>query len=184
MALRLVNLHKQETFVWSQDPAAGSDEETRFHYRALDAYEQAYLQDRLSTIERMPTMKAGESQEDMMSRVKTQTEVHKVAIEAVRIATTGIENLQDDAGDPVEYKTESANIAGKAKSVLDMSIVRGLPVAFCMEFYMTVMRQNSVQPSTEKNSEKASSLSNSSESETAEPALPPKSGSGGTTKTP
>lgn len=184
MALRLVNLHKQENFVWDQDPGKGTADETRFQYRALDAYEQAYLQDRLSTIKNMPTPMAGESNADLAKRVETQTEVHRVAIEAMRIACTGFENLEDHEGNPVEYKTEQANIAGKTKMVLAHDIVGGLPVGLCMAFYMELMRANQVQPDTEKNSAPASSPSNSFPNETAAPAPTHKSASGGTTKTP
>ena len=184
MALRLVNLQKQETFVFSQDPGKGTEDETRFHYRALDAYEQAYLQDRINTIENLTAMAPGETVQDVVKRTKTQTEIHKVAIEAFRIATTSFENLEDDTGELVEFAVEKATIGGQPREVLKMDIVRGLPVALCMEFYMELMQKNRVSADTEKNSAPASTPSNFSESETAVAALKPKKGSGATTKKP
>lgn len=152
MALRMINLHTVNTFVWSKDPGKGTEDETKFEYRPLDAYEQAYLQDRLSTIESMPVMREGMDPAELMKQVKTRTEVHKVAIDAVRIACTGFENLQDEAGNLQEYQTEHANIGGRAKNLLKLDILRALPVAMLLEFYMAIMASAVVAPSTEKNS--------------------------------
>lgn len=152
MALRMINLHTVSTFVWSKDPGKGTEDETVFEFRPLDAYEQAYLQDRLSTIESMPAVDNNTSPEELMKQVKTRTEVHKVAIEAVRIACTGFLNLQAPDGSEQKYDVENANIGGKAKSVVKYDIVRALPVGMLLEFYMQIMNSAVVSPSTEKKS--------------------------------
>lgn len=171
MALKLINLHTQSTFVWSQDPAKGTDEETRFQYRPLDAYEQAYLQDRISTIEKLPEgLTPGMSAQEVMAKTQTRTEVNKVAVEAVRIACTGFDNLQDHEGNPVVFETENANIAGRTKPVMSAKVVSALPIGLLLEFYMNIMGGAGVSESAEKNSGQGSSRSNSSRKETAEPA--------------
>jgi hypothetical protein len=107
MALNLINLHKQDDFIWDQDPDKDNPEKaTVLQYRPLDAYEQAYLQDRLSTIESLPDMKPGDKPEDIMKKVQTRTEVHRAALDAVRIACTGFTNVFDaDTGKAVEFET-------------------------------------------------------------------------------
>jgi hypothetical protein len=164
MALKLVNLHKQDEFIPSDDPDKNNPElATKFFYRPLDAYEQAYLNDRLNTIESMPNLAPGVSPEEAMKDMKTRTEAYKVSVECLRIACTGFQNLFDaDTGNLVEYETENANIAGRTAPRLKLDIVRRIPVKTCMEFYQKVMAMNQVDASTEKNSGKASSLSNSS----------------------
>jgi hypothetical protein len=91
--------------------------------------------------------------------------------------------LQDAEGNPVPFKQEHANIAGKSKLVLAEEILSALPIALCLEFYTNVMNNSVVKPSAEKNSEPGSSLSNSSETGTAAPALQPSESSGDMTGT-
>lgn len=152
MALRMINLHTVNTFEWSKDPDKGTDNATKFDYRALDAYEQAFLQDRISTIESMPTLTDGMSSEEIMSKVKTRTEVHKVAIDAVRLACTGFTNLEKPDGTEQGWDVENVNIAGKTKPLVKQDIVRALPVALLLEFYMDIVAKTNVDASTEKNS--------------------------------
>jgi hypothetical protein len=152
MAVKMINLHKVLTFEYSKDPDKGTENATRFQYRALDSYEQAYLQDRISTMENMPV--GGEVTEEAMKQVRTRTEVHKVAIEAVRIACTGFDNLFDDEGKPVEFKQEQMPIAGRSKLVLADNISRGLPASLCLEFYMSIMSDTTVSKVAEKKSAK------------------------------
>jgi nitrite reductase/ring-hydroxylating ferredoxin subunit len=181
MALRLVNLHKQEEFTPASDPDKGTDDATVFYHRPLDAYEMAYLRDRLSTIEKMPEMKPGMSPEDMMAGMQTRTEVHKAAVDAVQIACTGFVNVFDlETGAPIEWESEAKNIAGRTRPVMKGDIVARIPVEVCMEFWNEIMSRNAVDPSAEKNSGKVSSPSNSSKSGTAGHAPKPKEGSGDT----
>jgi hypothetical protein len=185
MALRLVNLHKQYEFTPSTDPDKDNpDQASVFQHRPLDSYEQAYLQDRISTIEKMPDMQSGKSPEELMKEMETRTEVHKVAVDCMRIACTGIRNVFDDAtGAPVEYDTENVNLAGRTAPRLKMDIVRRIPVGVCMEFYMDVMSKNTVSKSAEKNSGQASSPSNSSTGN-AKGVTRPSGGSGDTKENP
>jgi hypothetical protein len=166
-----MNLHKQDEFIWSKDPDKNNPEKaTVVTYRPLDGYEQAYLQDRVSQIEVIGG-KAGMKPEEMLANSTTRTEVHKVAYDALRIAATGITNLlEDDNKTPVPFATESANIAGQQKEVVAMEIVRRIPVGFALEFWSNLMSKNSVDADTEKNSDAASSPSNSLTSTTAKGA--------------
>ena len=186
MALRLVNLHKQEEFRPSADPDRDNDElATKFFHRPLDAYEQAYLQDRISTIEKLPAGMQSMSPQEVMANATTRTEVHRVAVECVRLACTGFENLLDDeTGQPIEYETELVNIAGKTAPRLKLDIVRRIPVATCMEFWQDVMAKSTVSKSAEKNSGKASSPSNSSKTGAAKAAPTNSASSEATTASP
>jgi hypothetical protein len=180
MALNLVNLHKQSDFIWAEDPDKDDPEKaTVLQYRPLDAYEQAYLQDRVSTIESMPDMKPGDKPEDIMKNVKTRTEVHRVAVDAIRIACTGFTNVFDaDTDQPVEFETEIGSISGRAKPLLKNDIVARFPIGMCLAFWMNLMQKSTVDKDTEKNSGGQSSQSKSSKTGTAAPALKTSSVSG------
>lgn len=158
MAVRVVNLTKTIQWEWDQDPDKGTDNATKFEFRPLDAYEQAYLNDRLTSMEGGGTP-AGTTEEEILESLQTanmRTEVFKVAVEAFRIACIGITNLQDEAGEPVEFKRARENIGGKAKMVVAPEVAKAIPPMLALSAYKQIIEFSTVSKVEEKNSEPAS----------------------------
>lgn len=165
MAVRQRNLQKIETFVWTQDPDYRPDGNhaegvTKFQWRVLDAYESAYLKDRLTTVEKLPTginletldLTDPKQVTALMSQTKTRTEVNKIALEAVRISCVGFENYLDKEGNPVVFEQEYDNIGGANHRVLAAHIAKALDIDMCMEWYMAIEQANRLSAREAKNS--------------------------------
>ncbi len=156
MAVRVVNLTKTAPWEWDGDPDKGTDDATKFEFRPLDGYEQAYLNDRLTSMEGSPS---GETEEEIAASIEAQnmrTEMFKVAQEALRIATVNIENLQDEDGNVIEFKRVKTNMSGKAKLVVAPEIMRAIPPMLSIAAYRKIMELSTVSKASEKNSEAAS----------------------------
>tara|TARA_B100001146_G_C16030348_1_gene369053 strand:- start:249 stop:728 length:480 start_codon:yes stop_codon:yes gene_type:complete len=158
MAIIIADLTKTDVFVWSGDPDKGTEKETRFHFRMLDSYERGYLQDQMSSLEGLPSFKdaakdPGKVQREM-ENAGVRTEMNKVAILAFRMAVTGIDNLMQANKKPVEFETESLKVAGAHRDVVADRIVRALPSALFLQFYVQLMKANNLTEEDEGNSEK------------------------------
>lgn len=155
MAVRIVNLTKTSTWQWEKDPDFGTEEATTFTFRPLDGYEQAYLNDRLTSLEGTPK---GDTEEEVMESMANQsvrTEMFKVALDAFRIALVDVTNLQDEDGNVIEFKTEKANIGGRAKLVASSDIVKAVPAMLAMGAYKHITELSTVSKAAEKNSGRA-----------------------------
>ena len=155
MAVRIVNLTKTSTWQWDKDPDFGTDEATTFTFRPLDGYEQAYLNDRLTSMEGTPSGNTEAEIAESMANQSVRTEMFKVALEAFRLALVDVTNLLDEDGNTIEFKTEKANIGGKTKLVASADIVKAVPAMLAMGAYKHIMELSTVSKSAEKNSAQA-----------------------------
>lgn len=161
MAIRISNLMKTIDFEWDKDPDKGTDKASVWRLRTLDAYEQAWINDRMTTMEDADfsgidlTDEAAAEAAVGRAMSTSRVEAYKAAINATRIALVEVINVFDDDGEPVELKMVHERIAGKTKLIADLDFVRALPVNLCMAIYNRVQQANTVSETERKNSKAA-----------------------------
>lgn len=159
MALRVANLTSTFEFIWDEDPDKDDEAKaTVFILGYLDAYDQAYLSDRMTTFESgsMRAPHEGETKEEVAIKAMSSArlETYKAAVDATQMCLKGFRNLQDVDGKPLEFTTVHQVFAGRERTMVDPAIVRGLDSRLCLAIYNRVTQINRLSEKERKNSKR------------------------------
>jgi len=153
MALKSVSLTrttkyalKQEQHKDAQGKHTGEpiDGATIFELRPLSARLLAFVKDQAT--EFRPDSEAGDGQ------MKASFLPHKSALETVRVALVGWENLLDDEGNAVPFKTMKRNVAGKDLETPNADTMDRLDLEWVREMSEVVDSANDVDDDEAKTS--------------------------------
>lgn len=144
MGIHAINLARTTRWVSSRDTDKGDPtKETAFHFRLLDAHQIGQLQDQLM----------GFSQLDGKGGQSAQINMGRVSILAFSMACQKIENfVEEETGNPVEFKTERKNIGGKTYPVVSDEIMRRIPGWLISEAYTEIQAMNGLTEDDQKKS--------------------------------
>ena len=159
MALRLNNLHLTREFISEDDPDQTADEgATVFHIRQLKSYELAFLSDKMAAF-KMDSLETEEGSAKSRKKKRkgnagTQTTtlaIHEVALNAVRMAVTNIENMLDGQGNAIEtIELVKGRVAGKTVMVLPDYIMDAFDPDVAMEIYQFIEEDQDISDDDRK----------------------------------
>jgi len=156
MAIRVANLTKTFDFIWDQDPDKDDPKKaTVFELGYLDAYDHAYINDRMTSFDGEVTS-TGTTEAEIEMAIMTQlsqrrVETYKAAVLTARLAIRGVRNIQDDEGKQVELQMVDDFVAGRKRLVADDNFIRSLDPTLCLAIFNKVQKANTITVDQAKN---------------------------------
>lgn len=139
-----LNLEATRVYESKYDPDRGSPEATKFHIGTLDSRVSGKLKDMATTVKVDPKR--------LDDEVDTTINMEDVAFQTVQFGVVGWENLMDDAGNPIEFKTEGRRLSGKSYKIVHSEVLYLIPGAVIRELADEVGKANNLTEVQEKNS--------------------------------
>lgn len=155
------------------DPDVGTPQASRFTISTLDSRVAGKLKDMGTTMHIDPTRPDDD--------VATSVNMEDVNFQTVQFGVSAWENVVDDKGQPIEYKTVGRRLAGKSYKIIHEDVLSLLPLSVINELAEEVRKVNELEEDAAKNSGEQSSPSNSSPSTTVQTAQNSSNENGGAT---
>lgn len=139
-----LSLEATRDYYSKHDPDRGSPQATKFVIRTLDSRVMAALRDKGTTVMVDPTRPDDE--------VSTTINLNEVEFMTVQFGLEGWENLVDENGQHIPFRTEGRRLGGKSYQVAHPDILCRVPGAVIKELAAEINRVNDLTEEEEKNS--------------------------------
>lgn len=146
MGIRAINLSQTFTYVSDNDPDKGTEDETKFVFKALDQFQISHLNDMLMGFEQGK----GEAQVGKIN-------IGRVSLAAVQMSLQSASNFYKHDGEPIviEQNMVKKNIMGRTYSVVSDDLMGIFPGNELQAMYQLIQAKNGMTPDDAKNLEAA-----------------------------
>lgn len=143
MALKALSLSKSRIVESKYDPDKGTPDATKFTLGTLDSRVMGKLQDLVTTVAVDPTRP-----DDEVNTTINQQEFH---FQVCQFGVQNIENLQDEGGNEIAFKTVGRRLGGHSYKIVDPEVLKLVPQAVIQEMAEAVMEDNQLTEAEAKN---------------------------------
>jgi hypothetical protein len=133
LAFKALNLTRTKTYESNLDPEKGTENATKFVLGALDTRLMTALADKSFEV-------VNTADGDQVNKSNQLT----IAYNMVRFGLKGWTNYADEDGNPLEFKSGTANIGGKTYPCVQDDLLARLPLELVMELAGEVQSVNRV----------------------------------------